>query len=167
MATDRFGNVIAAGLPYARGTILRSTEDDFTKLRHAWQLIQARIQKDGIDSVFNFNESPEVSQVPHAAVNSCANLIAFVKCLPGILLHLFHPQADTTGFGIDTEDFDFDRITRIDNLTRMLDTLRPAHFRNVDQTLHPILQLDKGAIVGHACDATINAGAYGEALFNT
>ncbi len=54
MATDRFGNVIAAGLPYARGTILRSTEDDFTKLRHAWQLIQARIQKDGIDSVFNF-----------------------------------------------------------------------------------------------------------------
>ena len=54
MATDRFGNAIAAGLPYARGTILRSTEDDFTKLRHAWQLIQARIQKDGVDSVFNF-----------------------------------------------------------------------------------------------------------------
>src|SRR5258705_252829 len=54
MATDRFGNVIAAGLPYARGTILRSTEDDFTKLRHAWELIQARIKKDGIDSVFNF-----------------------------------------------------------------------------------------------------------------
>jgi len=54
MATDRFGNVIAAGLPYARGTILRSTEDDFTKLRHAWQIIQARIQKDGVDAVFNF-----------------------------------------------------------------------------------------------------------------
>jgi L-seryl-tRNA(Ser) seleniumtransferase len=54
MATDRFGNVIAAGLPYARGTILRSTEDDFTKLRQAWQIIRARIQKDGADSVFNF-----------------------------------------------------------------------------------------------------------------
>ena len=54
MATDRFGNVIAAGLPYARGTILRSTEDDFAKLRHAWQIIQSRIQKDGVDSVFNF-----------------------------------------------------------------------------------------------------------------
>ena len=54
MATDRFGNVIAAGLPYARGTILRSTEDDFTKLRHAWRIIQSRIQKNGVDSVFNF-----------------------------------------------------------------------------------------------------------------
>ena len=43
MATDRFGNALAAGLPYARGTILRSTEDDFTKLRQAWQIIRARI----------------------------------------------------------------------------------------------------------------------------
>ena len=54
MATDRFGKALAAGLPYARGTILRSTEDDFTKLRQAWQNIRARIQKDGADSVFNF-----------------------------------------------------------------------------------------------------------------
>ncbi|HYB70012.1 MAG TPA: hypothetical protein VEH80_05055 [Candidatus Bathyarchaeia archaeon] len=54
MATDRFGNVIAAGLPYARGTILRSTEDDFTKLRHAWESIQARIKKNGADAIFNF-----------------------------------------------------------------------------------------------------------------
>jgi len=54
MATDRFGNVIAAGLPYARGTILRSTEDDFAKLRHAWQSIQARIKKNGSDAIFNF-----------------------------------------------------------------------------------------------------------------
>jgi len=54
MATDRFGNVIGTGLPYARGTILRSTEDDFTKLRQAWQIIRSRIQKNGTDSVYNF-----------------------------------------------------------------------------------------------------------------
>ena len=30
---------------------MRSTEDDFTKLRHAWQIIQSRIQKNGVDSV--------------------------------------------------------------------------------------------------------------------
>jgi hypothetical protein len=29
---DRFGNVFAPGLPYARGSIIRSTEDDFRKL---------------------------------------------------------------------------------------------------------------------------------------
>jgi hypothetical protein len=32
MSTDRFGNAYAPGLPYARGRILSSTEDDFCKL---------------------------------------------------------------------------------------------------------------------------------------
>lgn len=51
---DRFGNPLAPGLPYARGKIIRSTEDDVTKLRQAWRLIRARIDKDGPDAVFNF-----------------------------------------------------------------------------------------------------------------
>jgi L-seryl-tRNA(Ser) seleniumtransferase len=47
---DAFGNRFAAGLPYARGTILRSTEDDFRKLQRA----QAVIARRGVDAVFNF-----------------------------------------------------------------------------------------------------------------
>jgi L-seryl-tRNA(Ser) seleniumtransferase len=47
---DRFGNVFAPGLPYARGGIIRSTEDDFRKLRRA----QAVIARRGVDAVFNF-----------------------------------------------------------------------------------------------------------------
>jgi hypothetical protein len=42
MGVDRFGNPHAANLPYARGDILRSTEDDFQKLQVAWSLIRAR-----------------------------------------------------------------------------------------------------------------------------
>ncbi len=53
--TDRFGNPFAPGLPYARGGILTSTEDDFRKLQHAWRLIQRRIGRDGRESVFNFS----------------------------------------------------------------------------------------------------------------
>ena len=45
---------MAADLPYARGTIVRSTGDDVRKLRHAWRLIAARVEKDGRDAVFNF-----------------------------------------------------------------------------------------------------------------
>ena len=47
---DRFGNVFAPGLPYARGEILRSTEDDFRKLQRAQRAIERR----GVDQVFNF-----------------------------------------------------------------------------------------------------------------
>lgn len=55
VSTDRFGNPLAAGLPYARGRILTSTEDDIAKLGRAWRVIERRIQKDGPESVFNFS----------------------------------------------------------------------------------------------------------------
>ncbi len=42
MAVDRFGNPHAPDLPYARGKILASTEDDSEKLRLAWSLIRRR-----------------------------------------------------------------------------------------------------------------------------
>src|ERR1700723_997676 len=42
MGIDRFGNPHASNLSYARGEILRSTEDDFQKLQRAWSLIRER-----------------------------------------------------------------------------------------------------------------------------
>jgi L-seryl-tRNA(Ser) seleniumtransferase len=52
---DRFGNEYAPGLPYARGRILASTEDDFRKLQEAWRHIEARVRARGADAVFNFS----------------------------------------------------------------------------------------------------------------
>jgi L-seryl-tRNA(Ser) seleniumtransferase len=50
MDRDRFGNPHAPALPYARGRILASTEDDFRKLRRAWSIIR----KHGPESIFIF-----------------------------------------------------------------------------------------------------------------
>jgi L-seryl-tRNA(Ser) seleniumtransferase len=50
MVSDRFGNPHAPDLPYARGSVLATTEDDFRKLQRAWALIRER----GPDNVFVF-----------------------------------------------------------------------------------------------------------------
>ena len=50
MGVDRFGNPHAPDLTYARGEILRSTEDDFRKLQQAWSLIRKR----GLGSIYIF-----------------------------------------------------------------------------------------------------------------
>jgi L-seryl-tRNA(Ser) seleniumtransferase len=42
MTIDRFGNEHAPNLSYARGAILTSTADDFTKLQFAWSLIREK-----------------------------------------------------------------------------------------------------------------------------
>jgi L-seryl-tRNA(Ser) seleniumtransferase len=55
MSTDRYGNAYAPGLPYARGRILTSTEDDFRKLQEAWRHIAARVQAHGPEALFNFS----------------------------------------------------------------------------------------------------------------
>jgi L-seryl-tRNA(Ser) seleniumtransferase len=47
---DRFGNRFAPTLSYARGKILATTNDDFTKLQHAWGIIRKR----GLESIFIF-----------------------------------------------------------------------------------------------------------------
>jgi L-seryl-tRNA(Ser) seleniumtransferase len=55
MSTDRFGNAYAPGLPYARGRILTSTEDDFRKLQEAWRHMAARLLAHGSEAMFNFS----------------------------------------------------------------------------------------------------------------
>jgi L-seryl-tRNA(Ser) seleniumtransferase len=55
MSYDRFGNEHGPGLPFARGRIVTSTEDDFRKLQQAWRVIEARVKEGGPDSIYNFS----------------------------------------------------------------------------------------------------------------
>ena len=54
MSTDRFGNAFVPGLPYARGQILTSTEDDFRKVQEAWRHIAGRVRAGGPEAIYNW-----------------------------------------------------------------------------------------------------------------
>lgn len=55
MHQDRFGNAYTPGLPYARGHILTTTDDDFRKFQQAWRHIAARVRTHGPEAIFNFS----------------------------------------------------------------------------------------------------------------
>ena len=55
MAEDRFGNPHAPGLPYAYGEHIRSSQDDHTKLRHAWQHIEQHASAGGLADIYNLS----------------------------------------------------------------------------------------------------------------
>ncbi len=55
MQRDRHGNIHASDVPYARGDFIRATRDDFAKLRHAWDTLRRRAQREGLDSIYNFS----------------------------------------------------------------------------------------------------------------
>lgn len=52
MKTDRFGNRLAPGVPYARGALVTGTGDDLVKLRTAWKLIAERWATQGAESLY-------------------------------------------------------------------------------------------------------------------
>ena len=101
---DSFGNVHAPGLSYARGEIIRSTEDDFLKLQVAWRHIRER----GIGEVFNF------SGLEHGLPLDAGELpIASDFLAPALYFDRFRDAA-LEHFGGDPERHDaalFNRIT--------------------------------------------------------
>lgn len=74
--TDRFGNRFAPGLPYARGQILRSTEDDLRKLQRAWEFLGRALRERGSDAVFNFSGLERGLPLAAADLPSCDDELA-------------------------------------------------------------------------------------------
>src|ERR1051325_4998708 len=120
-----------------------------------------------VHPIFDFDEGAEICQVPDTAMDPCAYLITLVKRLPGIVLYLFHSQADAPRLWIDAENFNFDCISGIDQFAWVFDAFGPAHFRNMDQTFNAILEFNKGAVIGNAGDAARHAAANRKSFVHT
>jgi L-seryl-tRNA(Ser) seleniumtransferase len=111
MGTDRFGNVYAPGLPYARGRILTSTEDDFRKLQEAWRHIAARVRAHGPEALFNF------SGLEHGLPLSADELpIANDFVAPALYFDKFR-QAALAHFGGSPEQHDVSLFNRLTGAT--------------------------------------------------
>lgn len=54
-ATDRFGNPLDPIVNYARGSILRGTDEEVTRMLRARQLVAGRVRKTGAESVYDLS----------------------------------------------------------------------------------------------------------------
>jgi len=104
MGVDRFGNPNAPNLSYARGEVLRTTEDDFRKLQQARSLIRER----GPQTVFVFtgldHSLPLAAEELAFADDEIAPALCFEPLKTLALEHL--------GGSPETDDVDvFNRLT--------------------------------------------------------
>src|SRR6185369_1921141 len=119
-----------------------------------------------VDTVFNLDKSAEIREVSNAPMETAAHLIALVQGLPRIFLNLLHSQANAARLGIDTQDFDFHSVARVNDFARMLHSLGPAHFGNVNQSFDSAFEFNKRAVVSHAGNLAAHARAHRKALFD-
>src|SRR5437899_752972 len=103
-----------------------------------------------VHTVFNLDESAEVGQIAHAAMYAIADVIPLSNCLPGILLHLLHPETHAASPWIYAQHLDFDSVARTHDFARVLDALGPAHLRNMHQSLDPRFQFYESSIISYA-----------------
>src|SRR6266850_1070081 len=99
-----------------------------------------------VNAVFDFDEGSEIREVADATVHPRTHLIALIQSSPGVILNLFHAEADAPSLGVNGKHFNFDRITRINQLARMLDPFGPTHLRHVDQTLDTVFKFYERAV---------------------
>ncbi|MCZ6873566.1 MAG: aminotransferase class I/II-fold pyridoxal phosphate-dependent enzyme [bacterium] len=108
MTVDRFGNTYAPGLPYARGDILSSTEDDFHKCQQSWRYIAARFREHGSESIFNFSGLEHGLPLLAEELSIANDFVA-----PALYFDIFR-QAALDHLGGDPEQHDvalFNRLT--------------------------------------------------------
>src|SRR6185436_3514339 len=121
---------------------------------------------EAINSIFDLDKRTEVSQVTNASVNTCADLITLVQRLPRVLLHLLHAETDTTSSRVHTQDFNFNRITRINHFARMLDSFGPAHLGNVNESFNTRFKFNERTVISNARHFAIDSRANRETFLD-
>ena len=86
--------------------------------------------------------------------------------LPGIVRQLLIAQRQAFLILIDFEDHGVDLLTLLEDFRRVFDVLGPRHIGNMDQTVHPFIETDKGAEVRQAFDFSLDLGSHRIFRFN-
>src|SRR5438128_7220095 len=105
-----------------------------------------------INSLFNLYESAEVCEVANAAADDGADRVSLGQSAPWIGLGLFETKGDAPAVQIEVENDGFNILSQLKHLRRMLHSLAPGHFGNVNQSLDARLQFNEGTVVGQVDD---------------
>src|SRR5215469_10707755 len=128
---------------------------------HALGPAQVADMDKAVDSVLDFDESTEISQVANAAFDGHTDRELLMQRIPWVGCQLAHAEGDATLRWIDVEHNAFDLIADIDELRRVFHALRPGHLADVDEALDSLLKFDEGSVVGHTDDASLDVSALG------
>src|SRR5260370_16915953 len=111
-----------------------------------------------VNALLDFDEGAIIGQIADHAADHGSRRITLGDFIPRIGLNLFHPQGNLLLIPVDIEDLDVDLVADGDDFTRMIDSLRPAHFADMDQPFDSCFQLDERPIPHHISNfATMTA----------
>ncbi len=114
----------------------------------------------GVDTVFNLDKGTVFGQVAHNTLDGGADGIPVAQLFPGIGLGLFDAQSNLFFFSVNAQHHHVHFVADAKHFVWITDTACPAHFADMNHAFHAFFQLDKGAVFGHADNASAHDGAH-------
>src|SRR6185369_12066693 len=102
-----------------------------------------------VDPILKFNESSKIRQVAYAAVHLGTDRISKINRAPGIVLELFHAEADALLNGVDAKNLNLNVLSFLKQLLRARSAFGPRYLRHMHETLNAGFELDEDTVVGN------------------
>src|SRR4029079_7041688 len=112
------------------------------------------------DVVADVDDDALVHQANDGARELRAHRIRLTDTKPRIFLGLLEPEADALVLAVDVEDDHIDRVALLHDFRRLLNALRPAHIRNMNQPIDARLDLDERAEAREVANLAVDPRAH-------
>src|SRR5262245_23160880 len=118
--------------------------------------MKVRNMNQTVDAFFYAYKNAKIRDVSNRSLDDGSDWIFFLSEFPGIGHDLLQSQGNPTMPRIYVEDDNFDILSNLRHFGRMGHFSGPRHLRNMDETLDPALQLNKGSIVHQTYDFALD-----------
>src|ERR1700755_245792 len=140
-----------------------------TDLRRVFGALDALVRKlrdvaQAFQPFGQLDERAEVREASHLAAHDVARLVLVDELLPRARLGVLDGEREASVVDVDVRDDGLYLLPLLQGLARMLDALVPGDVGDVNEPVHPVLDLDEGAEVRQVADAPADAVADVEAL---
>ena len=99
-----------------------------------------------VHTLFQFDEGTVIGQVANRTADRSTRWVLGSNFVPGIRLSLLHAQRNLLFVLVDSEDNDVHFIARINEFGRVINSLGPRHFADVNQAFDSVFQLDERTV---------------------
>ena len=113
---------------------------DFANPTHVGYVQQA------IDTFFDFDESTIIGKVANSAWNNGAWRISLCNFVPRIVLNLLHTKRNLLFIFVDVQNLNFNLVANRYHFVRMVDSLGPAHFADMNKAFDAWFKFNERAI---------------------
>ena len=135
--------------------------DDLVRMDHLLRPAHVSDMEKSVNSILELYKGSVVGEIANDTLDDRSDREFSRHEIPGVLPGLLHTEGDFLFLLLDLQYHHIGFISDRDHLVGVVDALGPGHLRNMYETFHSRLELDKGAVGEHVDDPALHTASDG------